>query len=238
MESKSDLLKKNENYEEEIKKFAEKNGFDGGFTVSSKEGININESFEFLMNTIIERMELMLKKGINCFIKENNFLTLEPKKLEGNEKIGEFVCKDLGEKLLVINGKWEDNDLLELYIINDEDGENNKYSCEINIKKIKKKYEILKPIKGVKDFIDILKELNHKSKIKIKFYLKKIMIQIGIIFITLIGDEEEINFNLICENTEKENLIKYLINEIIKEKENINNIKNKNEDLESKSEDS
>ena len=128
--------------------------------------------------------------------------------------------------------------MLKLYIINDEDGEKNKYSCEINIKKIKKKYEILKPIKGVKDFIDILKELNHKSKIKIKFYLKKIMIQIGIIFITLIGDEEEINFNLICENTEKENLIKYLINEIIKEKENINNIKNKNEDLESKSEDS
>ena len=73
VESKSDLLKKNENYEEEIKKFAEENGFDGGFTVSSKEGININESFEFLMNTIIERMELMLKKGINCFIKENNF---------------------------------------------------------------------------------------------------------------------------------------------------------------------
>ena len=86
VESKSDLLKKNENYEEEIKKFAEENGFDGGFTVSSKEGININESFEFLMNTIIERMELMLKKGVNCFIKENNFVNLEPKKLEEMKK--------------------------------------------------------------------------------------------------------------------------------------------------------
>ena len=172
VESKSDLLKRNENYEEEIKKFAKENGFDNGFTVSSKEGININESFEFLMNTIIERMELMLKKGINCFIKENNFVTLETKKLEENVKIGEFVCKDLGEKLLVINGKWENNDLLELYIINDEDGEKDKYSCEVNIKKIKKKYTILKPIKDVKDFIDILKGLKHENKIKINLYLK------------------------------------------------------------------
>lgn len=59
VESKSDLLKKNENYEEEIKKFAEENVFNGGFTASSKEGININESFEFLINIIIERMELI-----------------------------------------------------------------------------------------------------------------------------------------------------------------------------------
>ena len=68
------------------------------------------------------------------------------------------------------------------YIYNDEDVEKNKYSFEINIKKIKKKYTILKPIKDVKDFIDILKELKHENKVKINLYLKKIIIQISNLF--------------------------------------------------------
>ena len=66
-ESKSDLIedKENkENQEKEINVFAGKNGFDGGFLVSSKLGENINESAEYLIDKIIERMEIIKDKDI------------------------------------------------------------------------------------------------------------------------------------------------------------------------------
>ena len=42
---------------DELKYFASKNGFCGAFRVSAKTGYNVNESMEYLINNILERME-------------------------------------------------------------------------------------------------------------------------------------------------------------------------------------
>ena len=58
VENKADLLENgyDENIDE-LKDFASKNGFCGAFRVSAKTGFNVNESMEYLINNIIERME-------------------------------------------------------------------------------------------------------------------------------------------------------------------------------------
>ena len=58
VENKADLLENGyaENIDE-LKDFASKNGFCGAFRVSAKTGLNVNESMEYLINNIIERME-------------------------------------------------------------------------------------------------------------------------------------------------------------------------------------
>lgn len=61
VESKCDLLPPEERENTRaLKEFADKNEYAGAFRVSSKEGININESMQFLIQTIVDRME-----GIN-----------------------------------------------------------------------------------------------------------------------------------------------------------------------------
>ena len=42
---------------DELKYFTSKYGFCGVFRVSAKTGYNVNESMEFLINNILERME-------------------------------------------------------------------------------------------------------------------------------------------------------------------------------------
>ena len=42
---------------DELKYFALKNGFCGAFRVSAKTGYNVNESMEYFINNILERME-------------------------------------------------------------------------------------------------------------------------------------------------------------------------------------
>ena len=41
----------------ELNDFASKNGFSGAFRVSAKTSSNVNESMEYLINNIIERMD-------------------------------------------------------------------------------------------------------------------------------------------------------------------------------------
>ena len=67
VENKADLLENGykENIDE-LNYFASKNGFCGAFRVSAKTGYNVNESMEYFINNIIERMEPKLpekKKG-------------------------------------------------------------------------------------------------------------------------------------------------------------------------------
>jgi translation initiation factor 2 gamma subunit (eIF-2gamma) len=58
IENKIDLVEEEELKDDiELKEFAEKNKFNGYFRSSAKLGININESMEFLIKTIIKRME-------------------------------------------------------------------------------------------------------------------------------------------------------------------------------------
>ncbi len=56
IQNKCDLLKSEPN-EREINKFTEDNKFISNFQTSAKCGINVNESMEFMIKTIVERME-------------------------------------------------------------------------------------------------------------------------------------------------------------------------------------
>lgn len=53
----SDLLSQDDSSTKELKQFAEEKGFNGFFSVSSKTGIGVNESMEFLLEIIIERIK-------------------------------------------------------------------------------------------------------------------------------------------------------------------------------------
>ena len=108
-------------------------------------------------------------------------------------------------KILITSKKLEDNKI-------------NEQIKEIDLDDLKKKYKILRPIKDAKKFIEILKSVRKKNKLKQKFYCKKLIIQIGIIFHNLLGEEEEITFELACGDITKEELTKKIINEIMKEK--------------------
>ena len=110
-----------------------------------------------------------------------------------------------------------------------------KYSYKEKLKELKKQYLILNNIKNVKKFINILNGLKEKNKMKINLYLKNVVIQISIIVTSILGDEEEITFELISEDIKEKDLFKYLTKFLIKIRENKNNISNKRKDF-SKSE--
>ena len=58
VENKVDLIyeEDNKNTLSEFKNFAFENGFDEAFRTSAKTGFNVNESMEYLIDNIIERM--------------------------------------------------------------------------------------------------------------------------------------------------------------------------------------
>jgi len=237
-ENKSDLIEDKESKEKEIKDFAEKNGFDGGFLVSSKLGENINESVEYLIDKIIERMELVKDEDI---IISRKSLPLDP------ERYNEFILKQEKKKKKKEKKEEIDMDLVEidsldlqtiefddlgggLFEIYSDTDEQIKYSYKNKLKELKKQYPILNNIKNVKKFINILEILKEKNKMKINLYLKNIVIQISIIFTSIFGDEEEITFELISEDIKEKDLLKYLTKFLIKIRESKNNINNKSID--------
>ena len=82
VESKADLLENPESEDVTLKEFAEKNGFIGSFRVSSKTGLNVTESFEFLLHNLIKRMEDMMAKGFDI----NKIMEKRKKENEENEQ--------------------------------------------------------------------------------------------------------------------------------------------------------
>ena len=244
VESKGDILKGYMNkyyFEEKIKNFAKENGFDDGFLGSSKTGKNIIESFDFLIGKIIERMELMQSKGFDVFKTRRESLDSElqidefeeseesDEKEEKEEKeivFGDIKLIDLQDITIYDSAEGE----IEIYINIDEENKLKKYSYEQKFKELKKQYKILNNIKNAKIFYDILNGLKKRNKIKINLYLKKVVVQVGIIFNSILGDEEEITFELISEDIKKKDLIEYLT-------KFLNKIKNKN-NLISKTKDS
>ena len=104
-ENKSDLIEDKEGQEKDIKDFAEKNGFDGGFLVSSKLGENINESVQYLIDKIIERMELVKDEDI---IISRKSLPLDP------ERYNEFILKQEKKKKKKEKKEEIDMDLVEI----------------------------------------------------------------------------------------------------------------------------
>ena len=63
-----------------MEEFAERNGFCGCFRTSAKTGLNINESVDFLIDDIIQRMESMEESRNEVFSSERKNVSLESEK--------------------------------------------------------------------------------------------------------------------------------------------------------------
>lgn len=61
--NKCDIQINYEESESQFKEFWKKNGFIGGFRTSAKSSINVNESMEFLISDIIEKLEKFMGTG-------------------------------------------------------------------------------------------------------------------------------------------------------------------------------
>ena len=64
----------------ELEEFGNSNGFCGSFRTSAKTGLNINESMEYLIKNIIQRMEAMQSKGNEVFTTDRKSVALDPEK--------------------------------------------------------------------------------------------------------------------------------------------------------------
>lgn len=87
IQNKIDLIDDDEvDNEEQIRKFANENNFDGFFRTSAKMGININESMDFLISIIIERIDKIKgDKDINPLEKSRKNIILEKKNDDDND---------------------------------------------------------------------------------------------------------------------------------------------------------
>ena len=217
VESKCDLIEETPKYEEELKQFANDNEFIGSFSVSSKTGKNINESIEFILKYVIKR-------------NEDNFKECHEEK-EDEKDDSSFY--DINKEDIYFSNV--DDETLEIETKKD----NKKYSYKMDIDKLKENYEILSYIKNTDKLVEALDELKERDKLKINYYLKDVVIQIGFFVNSLFGEPEEITFNLTCEDIEDEDLTNYLIKELKERKENKLNDKEKKseEEEEKKSED-
>ncbi len=78
MENKVDLLTDDQLKSiPESREFSESNKFVGCFRTSAKAGINISESMEFLIKTIVDRMEGMIKSGQSVSENDRKSIVLE-----------------------------------------------------------------------------------------------------------------------------------------------------------------
>ena len=86
--NKIDLLENEDNNddEEEMKDFCEKNKFLRCFKTSAKTGTNIDEAMNFLISTIIDKMEALVQSGNNPFEKDRKSLVLQSSKYSENNK--------------------------------------------------------------------------------------------------------------------------------------------------------
>jgi len=81
VENKADLLDgDNVEKDPQLEEFGSSNGFCGSFRTSAKTGLNINESMEYLIKNIIQRMEAMQSKGTEVFTTDRKSVALDPEK--------------------------------------------------------------------------------------------------------------------------------------------------------------
>ena len=80
VENKVDLTDNGEGEDSSLNEFCKENDFCGCFRTSAKTGLNISESMEFLIKTIIKRMEDMQNKGNEVFTTERKSVALDPEK--------------------------------------------------------------------------------------------------------------------------------------------------------------
>ena len=70
------------------------------------------------------------------------------------------------------------------------------YYYENSLLNITKDYEILSSIEDYYEFKDLFEKLEKNKKVKINYYLKQVVIQIGLMVKNLEGKDEEITFEL------------------------------------------
>ena len=81
------LINDNDNDDENmIKEFCEKNKFLRCFKTSAKTGTNIEEAMNFLISNIIDRMDKIAQSGSNPFEKQRESLVLQKSKNSDNNK--------------------------------------------------------------------------------------------------------------------------------------------------------
>ena len=88
LRNKVDLLENEDNVddEEKMKKFCEENKFLKYFKTSAKTGTNIDEAMDFLISHITDKMENIVKSGVNPFEKDRKSLVLQTSKHTENNK--------------------------------------------------------------------------------------------------------------------------------------------------------
>ena len=88
--NKVDLLEENNDNDNDdenmIKEFCEKNKFLRCFKTSAKTGTNIEEAINFLISNIIDRMDKIAQSGSNPFEKQRESLVLQKSKNSDNNK--------------------------------------------------------------------------------------------------------------------------------------------------------
>ena len=86
--NKVDLLENedNNNDEEQMKEFCQSHSFLRCFKTSAKTGINIDEAMNFLISTIIDKMEKLAENGSNPFEKDRKSLVLQSSKHKENSQ--------------------------------------------------------------------------------------------------------------------------------------------------------
>ena len=86
--NKIDLLENEDNNddEEQMKEFCEKNKFLRCFKTSAKTGTNIDEAMNFLISIIIDKMEALVQSGSNPFEKDRKSMVLQSAKHSENNK--------------------------------------------------------------------------------------------------------------------------------------------------------
>ena len=85
VQNKIDLVSENElGNDEEVRQFGEKNGYINFFRTSAKTGLGVNECMDYLIKTIIERLEEYAKKNPNALVDDANRTSIvkiqQPKK--------------------------------------------------------------------------------------------------------------------------------------------------------------
>ena len=88
--NKVDLLEENNDNDNDdenmIKEFCEKNKFLRCFKTSAKTGTNIEEAMNFLISNMIDRMDKIAQSGSNPFEKQRESLVLQKSKNSDNNK--------------------------------------------------------------------------------------------------------------------------------------------------------
>ena len=86
--NKVDLLENEDNIDDEdkMKEICEENKFLKCFKTSAKTGTNVEEAMNFLISNIIDKMEKIVKSGVNPFEKDRKSLVLQTSKHTENNK--------------------------------------------------------------------------------------------------------------------------------------------------------